>query len=144
VGDIATVFFRADGTYRNIELNRRASGPDLDLFRRAKHTICVVSGPQKVDGVRGAMRGGFIKELIIDEPTARLLLSTTPDPKCVPQGGNQIAAPHETAPVRDKGRRKRKDEQHERVLPVVEKQQKQHDPRNGESRRTVREGRKRT
>jgi DNA-binding transcriptional regulator LsrR (DeoR family) len=78
VGDIATVFFRADGTYRDIELNQRASGPDLDLFRRAKHTICVVSGPQKVDGVRGALRGGFIKELIIDEPTARLLLATTP------------------------------------------------------------------
>jgi DNA-binding transcriptional regulator LsrR (DeoR family) len=144
VGDIATVFFRADGTYQNIELNRRASGPDLDLFRRAKHTLCVVSGPQKVDGVRGAMRGGFIKELIIDEPTARLLLSTTPDPKCVPQGGDQIAARHETAPVRDQARRKRKDEQHERALPVVEKQQKEHDPRNGESRRTVREGRKRT
>ncbi len=78
VGDIATVFFRADGTYRDIELNQRTSGPDLDLFRHAKHSLCVVSGRRKVDGVRGALRGGFINELIIDEPTARQLLATTP------------------------------------------------------------------
>ncbi|HEY1608571.1 MAG TPA: sugar-binding domain-containing protein [Paraburkholderia sp.] len=37
--------------------------------------MCVVSGPRKVEGVRGALRGGFIKELIIDEPTARHLLA---------------------------------------------------------------------
>lgn len=79
VGDIATVFFRADGSYRDIELNQRASGPDLDLFRQARHSICVISGLRKVDGVRGALRGGFIDELVIDEPTARRLLETTPD-----------------------------------------------------------------
>jgi len=85
VGDIATVFFRADGTWRDVELNRRASGPDLDLLRganlakRARRTVCVVSGLHKVDGVRGALRGGFVKELILDEPTARSLLATTPE-----------------------------------------------------------------
>ena len=77
-GDIATVFFRADGSYQDIALNARTSGPDLDLFRRVKHSICVVSGLGKVDGVRAALRGGFMNELIIDEPTARLLLSSTP------------------------------------------------------------------
>ncbi|MGV3653859.1 MAG: sugar-binding transcriptional regulator [Noviherbaspirillum sp.] len=73
-GDIATVFFRADGSYRDIALNARTSGPDLALFRQARHSICVVSGLGKVDGVRGALRGKFMNELIIDEPTARLLL----------------------------------------------------------------------
>ena len=77
VGDIATVFFRADGSYRDITLNSRTSGPDLELFRRARHSICVASGRGKVEGLRAALKGGFINELIIDEPTARLLLETS-------------------------------------------------------------------
>jgi DNA-binding transcriptional regulator LsrR (DeoR family) len=77
VGDIATVFFRADGSYRDIALNSRTSGPDLELFRRARHSICVASGRGKVEGLRAALQGGFINELIIDEPTARLLLETS-------------------------------------------------------------------
>ncbi len=78
VGDIATVFFRADGSYSDIALNARTSGPDLALFRRVKHSICVASGLGKIDAIRAALRGGFMNELIIDEPSARLLLSSTP------------------------------------------------------------------
>ncbi|GAB4443576.1 MAG: hypothetical protein OHK0026_10240 [Rhodocyclaceae bacterium] len=74
VGDIATVFFRADGSYEDVELNARASGPPLELLRRVRHSICVVSGTGKVSGIRAALRGGYINELIIDEPTARLLI----------------------------------------------------------------------
>ncbi len=73
VGDIATVFFRADGSYRDIALNARASGPDLALFR-TRQSICVVSGTGKVDGIRAALAGGFVHTLIVDEPTARLVL----------------------------------------------------------------------
>ncbi|MCZ2098478.1 MAG: MarR family transcriptional regulator [Anaerolineae bacterium] len=51
-GDIATVFFRADGSYADIALNARASGPDLALFRRVPHSICVASGTGKVEGLR--------------------------------------------------------------------------------------------
>ena len=135
VGDIATVFFRADGTYRDIELNRRASGPDLDLFRRAKHTICVVSGPQKVDGVRGALRGGFVKELIIDEPTARRLLATTP-------ASDASADAVEAGATPPASRKKRKNEQYERGVPAVEAVQAETGRRAGASRKTAREGRK--
>ncbi len=74
VGDIATVFFREDGTFNNITLNARASGPDLSLFQRAKHTVCVVSGLGKVNGLRAALRGKLMRELIVDEPTAHALL----------------------------------------------------------------------
>lgn len=73
VGDIATVFFRSDGSYLDIPINARASGPDLSLFTRAENAVCVVSGRGKVEGVRAALRGGYLKKLIIDEPTARLL-----------------------------------------------------------------------
>lgn len=76
VGDIATVFFRADGSYRDIPINARASGPDLHLFREAKNAICVVSGRGKIAGIRAALVGRYLKKLIIDEPTARELCAT--------------------------------------------------------------------
>jgi deoxyribonucleoside regulator len=74
VGDIATVFFRNDGSFNDIPLNTRASGPDLTLFQRAKHAVCVVSGLGKVNGLRAALRGNLMRELIVDEPTAHALL----------------------------------------------------------------------
>lgn len=43
-GDIATVFFRGDGSHAGLPINARSSGPDLGLTRRAQHAICVVSG----------------------------------------------------------------------------------------------------
>jgi DNA-binding transcriptional regulator LsrR (DeoR family) len=72
-GDIATVFFREDGSFDNIPLNERTSGPGLELFQH-KHGLCVVSGLAKVAGLAGALRGGLIRELIVDEPTARALV----------------------------------------------------------------------
>jgi deoxyribonucleoside regulator len=74
VGDIATVFFREDGSFDDIPLNRRASGPDLALFTKAKHALCIVSGLGKANGLRAALRGKLMGELIVDEPTAHALL----------------------------------------------------------------------
>jgi deoxyribonucleoside regulator len=72
-GDIATVFFREDGTIDNIPINERASGPNLELFQK-KYGICVVSGLAKVKGLHAALRGKLMTELIVDEPTARNLV----------------------------------------------------------------------
>jgi DNA-binding transcriptional regulator LsrR (DeoR family) len=72
-GDIATVFFREDGSLSNIPINERACGPDLEMFQR-KYGICVVSGLAKVDGLFAALKGNLMTELIVDEPTARELV----------------------------------------------------------------------
>ena len=72
-GDIATVFFKKDGSFDNIPLNRRASGPSLELFQQ-KYGICVVSGLAKVRGLYAALKGKLMSELIVDEPTARALV----------------------------------------------------------------------
>lgn len=74
VGDIATVFFRSDGSFEDVPINARASGPDLTLFTKAKHALCVVSGRGKAKGLHAALKGGYLNTLIVDEPTARLLL----------------------------------------------------------------------
>ncbi len=76
VGDVATVFFRADGSFDGIPLNNRASGPELELFQKAKHALCVVSGLGKVKSLKAALEGKLMNELIVDEPTAHALLST--------------------------------------------------------------------
>ncbi len=72
-GDIATVFFREDGSFDRIPLNERSSGPGLELFQQ-KNGICVVSGVSKVRGLHAALKGGLMRELILDEPTARRLV----------------------------------------------------------------------
>lgn len=73
VGDLATIFFRADGTWEDIPLNRRGSGPPLTLYRQVPRAICVVSGRNKIPGLRAALRARLMTELIVDEPTAREL-----------------------------------------------------------------------
>jgi deoxyribonucleoside regulator len=74
VGDIATVFFREDGSFADIPINARASGPDLSVMRQATHAVCVVAGRSKVRALEGALNGGLLNELIVDEPSARMLL----------------------------------------------------------------------
>jgi DNA-binding transcriptional regulator LsrR (DeoR family) len=73
VGDIATVFFRADGGYEDVAMNRRSSGPALSSLSGHRHAICVVASEKKREGILGALRGGYMNTLIIDEPTARTL-----------------------------------------------------------------------
>ncbi len=75
VGDVATVFFRADGSTDGIPLNDRGTGPDFTVLRRTPRRICVVSGSSKLASLRGALKAGLITDLFLDEGTARALVS---------------------------------------------------------------------
>lgn len=74
-GEIAAVYFKEDGSFNEIPFNDRSSGPGLELFQK-KYGICVISGLAKVRGLRGALRGKLMSELIIDEPTALSLIES--------------------------------------------------------------------
>ncbi len=74
VGDVATMFFRADGSHRDVLLNERSTGPDLDELRTVRRRICVVSGESKINGLRGALAAGLATDLILDEGSARRLV----------------------------------------------------------------------
>lgn len=74
VGDVATVFFRADGSTDGIGLNTRATGPDFALLRRTPRRVCVVAGPAKLPALRGALQAQMITDLVVDETTAVGLL----------------------------------------------------------------------
>jgi len=78
VGDIGNIMIRADGSHDSIALNKRACGPDLDLFHQAGRSICVVSGYNKLAGLKAAMAGRYVTDLIIDEPTAYRLVFGEP------------------------------------------------------------------
>ncbi|MDM4761416.1 sugar-binding domain-containing protein [Galbitalea sp. SE-J8] len=75
VGDVATVFFRADGSWRDVELNARASGPGFDVLARVPRRVCVVSGAAKARSLRGALAAGVVTDLVLDEGAARELVA---------------------------------------------------------------------
>ncbi len=74
VGDVATVFYREDGSWQDIELNRRATGPGFTVLARASRRICVVSGIQKLASLRGAIAARLITDLVLDEDLAEALV----------------------------------------------------------------------
>ncbi len=75
VGDVATVFFRADGSSDGITLNERSTGPSHEQLRQVRRRICVVSGASKINGLRGALAARLATDLIVDEATAKRLVS---------------------------------------------------------------------
>lgn len=74
VGDVATVFYRQDGSWKDIELNDRATGPAFSVLSRVSRRICVVSGVQKLASLRGAIAARLITDLVLDEHLAELLV----------------------------------------------------------------------
>lgn len=75
VGDVATVFYRVDGSYKDVKLNARATGPDFEVLRRVGRRVCVVAGEQKLAGLRGALAAGVVTDLVLDEGVARRLVA---------------------------------------------------------------------
>lgn len=75
VGDVCTVFLREDGTYRDVALNARATGPTPRELRRVPRRVCAVAGDNKVVPLRAALRAKVVTHLIVDEVTATKLLA---------------------------------------------------------------------
>lgn len=74
VGDVCTVFLRADGTYEDLPLNERATGPTPAELRHVPIRICAVAGDNKVIPLLAALRAGAISHLVLDEQTATRLV----------------------------------------------------------------------
>jgi len=83
VGDVCTVFLRADGSYRDVVLNARATGPTPDELHRVPRRVCVVAGDNKVVPLLAALLSGVVTDLVVDEVTASRLLSVVSAGKAV-------------------------------------------------------------
>lgn len=74
VGDVCTVMLREDGSYRDLAINKRATGMTPAELQRVPRRICVVSTLSKASPVLGALRAGVATDLVIDQETARAVL----------------------------------------------------------------------
>jgi deoxyribonucleoside regulator len=74
VGDVCTVFLREDGTYDDLDLNARATGPTPAELQSIPRRVCAVAGASKVAALLAALRAGTITDLVIDEITALALV----------------------------------------------------------------------
>lgn len=74
MGDVCTVFLRADGTYDDPGLNARATGPTPAELQRIPRRVCAVAGDSKVAPLLAALRAGAVTDLIVDEITAQALV----------------------------------------------------------------------
>jgi len=75
VGDVCTVFLRADGTFRDIAMNQRGSGTAPDRLLRIPRRLLVASGSRKALPLRAALRAGVATDVVVDEVTAASLLA---------------------------------------------------------------------
>lgn len=74
VGDMCTILLREDGSWADLELNKRASGPTPKELARIPRRICVASGTHRVRALRGALRTGAITDLVLDDALAKALM----------------------------------------------------------------------
>lgn len=86
VGDICTVFLRRNGSYQDVTINQRATGPTPRELSRIGRRVCVVAGSAKVVPLLAAIRARTMTDLVIDDPTARRLLAqVTPGGAMIPE-----------------------------------------------------------
>ncbi len=74
VGDILARFFDAEGRPVDSALNGRVVGLELEDLKSIPTTILVAGGEDKVKAIFGALRGGYVTDLITDETSAKHLL----------------------------------------------------------------------
>ena len=80
-GSIGTIIFDRDGTADSFAVNRRATGPELDRYRRVRRSVCIASGNTPIAGLHAALKAGYVSDLIIDEYSAGLLFQYLDSPQ---------------------------------------------------------------
>lgn len=75
VGDVCTVLLRADGTWGDIDLNARATGPTPVQLARIPRRLCTVAGVGKARACLAALRAHAATDLVVDDATARAVLA---------------------------------------------------------------------
>ena len=74
VGDVCTVLLRVDGSWRDVTLNARATGPTPAQLARIPRRLCVAAGTGKARALLAALRARTATDLVVDDATARAVL----------------------------------------------------------------------
>ncbi len=75
VGELAGVFFDADGRLVDPPLAERVVTISPALLRGIDEVVAIVSGEAKAVAVRAVLRGGLVNSLVVDAPLADALLA---------------------------------------------------------------------
>ena len=75
-GDVCTVLLREDGSWADIAMNARASGPTPRELAGIDRRLCVAADPQRAPALLGALRAGAITDLVVDQITAHLVMDS--------------------------------------------------------------------
>lgn len=74
VGDVLTHFYDKDGQPIHSEIEERLLSTKLEQLQELENVIAVAGGPEKVEAIKAALKGGYISTLITDEDTAAALV----------------------------------------------------------------------
>ena len=74
VGDVSTVLLREDGSFEDINLNKRATGLTPAQLQRIPIRIGVVADVARAPALLGALRARTITDLVCDDTTALAVL----------------------------------------------------------------------
>ncbi|AZZ40556.1 transcriptional regulator [Acidipropionibacterium jensenii] len=74
VGDVNTVFLKADGSFTDIPFNERATGMTPHQLQKVPRRVCVVAGRAKAKALLAALRARVATDLVVDDETARAVL----------------------------------------------------------------------
>lgn len=95
VGDILARFFDEQGRPVAADISRRTIGLDLEDIRAMRRKLVAAGGPQKVEAILGAIRGGYVDILVTDEASAAALIARAEEqaagPVQVARGDRQAA-----------------------------------------------------
>lgn len=75
VGEICGRFYDSRGRECRSSLQHRVISIELGQLRRVRQVVGVAAGPERAAAIAGAVRGGLLKSLLIDEAGARALLA---------------------------------------------------------------------
>ncbi|MDR1294786.1 MAG: helix-turn-helix domain-containing protein [Bifidobacteriaceae bacterium] len=75
MGDIGTVFVRADGTSDGIAVNARSTGLPIAELCAIPTRVLIAGGSRTAPTVRAALRAGVATDIVLDDAAARALLS---------------------------------------------------------------------
>ena len=74
VGDICARYFDRRGRFVQDDYYHRVVGVPVEGLKAARTAVCMASGEEKGAAIVGALRTGVVKQLVMDEPTARAAL----------------------------------------------------------------------
>lgn len=77
VGEILSCFYDIDGEPLSLPLHERTIGLPLGHLRSIKTVIGVAAGKEQAPAVVGALRGGYVNCLVLDDEVAEMVISLT-------------------------------------------------------------------